>query len=128
MPAWPPACPPPPRRLWARPGAAGHSTGSGPTLWRKPGRKVTEKGRGRVRAEGHATREGRPGHLPVLCCIHLPPTMGSVWDVVLRPCTHTQLGHRDTAIPGAKLLNTDILMDEEPLPQVSPCRPSPQTL
>lgn len=65
---------------------------------------------------------------PVLCWIHLPPTMGSVWDMVPRPCIHAQLLCRDTAIPGAKLLNTYILMDEEPLPQVTPCRPSPQTL
>lgn len=33
--AWLPACPPHSHLLWARPGAAGHSTASGPTLVRK---------------------------------------------------------------------------------------------
>lgn len=51
----PPACPPAsplhPHLLWARPGAVGHSTVSGPTLWRKPGREVAEKGRGSTRTE-----------------------------------------------------------------------------
>ena len=25
---------------------------------------------------------------PAPCCVHLPPTMGSVWDIGRRPCTH----------------------------------------
>lgn len=83
--------------------------------------------------EGSGQRATPPGKdsqdtFPALRCVHLPPTMGSVWDVGPRPCTHAQLVRRDTATPGAKLLNTYILRDEEPPPQVSPCRPSPQTL
>lgn len=59
--------------------------------------------------QSHAPREGLPGHLlraPLHSPRHLPRARG--WMLYPRPCTHTQLVHTDTAIPGANVLNTYI--------------------
>lgn len=77
-----------PRRLWARPGAVGVPIGSGPTLWRKPGRKVTEKGRGTGQGRGHFTREGLLGPSASLLLLDSPPPWAQCVRWHSRPCIH----------------------------------------